>query len=149
MRRVDYLTEGTDFNALTAAHFMQQDVVYFYKASNGEKLAAAIATGNFGSIPIVDHDLKPIGIVSEHDLLKAMRAGKDLYKVNTEDIMTRPPVTVSTETTAGEIMEVLQNQRLIRLPVVDQDGKLVGVVARRDLLQGYLNTRAPAKAWWM
>ncbi len=149
MRRVDYLVGETDFNALTAAQFMQEDVVYFSKAVSGEKLAAAITTGGFGSIPIVDEELKPIGIVSEYDLLRVIRMGNALNKVSAEEIMAKPAVTVSVETKAGEVMKVLENLHLIRLPVVDQDGKLAGVVARRDLLQGYLQSQVPAKVWWM
>ena len=149
MRRVDYLVGETDFNTLTAAQFMQEDVVYFSKSVKGEKLAAAIVTGGFGSVPIVDEDLKPIGIVSEYDLLKAVRTEKDLHKMTAEEIMTKPAVTVSIETKSGEVMKVLENLHLIRLPVVDQDGKLAGVVARRDLLQGYLQSQVPAKVWWM
>ncbi|WDT81784.1 MAG: CBS domain-containing protein [Candidatus Manganitrophus sp.] len=73
MRRIDFMVGQTDFNTLTAAQFMQQDVVYFTKSVKAQSIAAAITTGNFGSVPIVDSDLKPVGIVSEYDLLKAMR----------------------------------------------------------------------------
>ena len=149
MRRVDYLVGETDFDTLTANQFMEQDVVYFSKSVSGEKLAAAITIGGFGSIAIVDDDLRPIGIVSEYDLLKAVRMGKALDKVSAEEIMTKPSVTVSTEAKAGEVMKVLEDLHLIRLPVVDQDGKLAGVVARRDLLKGYLRSHVPAKVWWM
>lgn len=149
MRSVDYLVGETDFNTLTAVQFMQQDVIYFSKSVTGEKLAAAITTGGFGSVPIVDEDLKPIGIVSEYDLLRVIRMGNALNKVSAEEIMTKPAVTVSIETKSGEVMKVLENLHLIRLPVVDRGGKLVGVVARRDLLQGYLQSQVPAKVWWM
>lgn len=149
MRRVDFMVGKTDFNTLTAGQFMQQEVVYFSKTVKAQSIAAAITTGNFGSVPITNSDMKPIGIVSEHDLLKAMRQGKDLNRISAEEIMTKPPVTISPEAKAGEVMKTLEDNHLIRLPVVDQNGTLLGMVARRDLLQGYLQSQAPDKVWWM
>ena len=42
------------------------------------------------------------------------------------------------DTPAMEIIRLLEEKHLIRMPVVDTDGKLIGVVARRDILQGYV-----------
>lgn len=149
MRRIDFLVGEIDFSSLTAAQFMTQDVVYFSKSVKAQSVAAAITTGNFGSVPIVDSDLKPIGIVSEYDLLKAMRMGKNLSETYAGEIMSKPPVTVDTEAPAAEIMKVLEDKHLIRVPVVDQEGKLVGMLARRDIMKGYLQSQVPAKVWWM
>lgn len=149
MRRIDFLVGEIDFSTLTAAQFMQQDVIYFAKSVKAQSIAAAITTGNFGSVPIVDSDLKPIGIVSEYDLLKAMRQGKNLTEISAGEIMSKPAVTVNIETSSIEVMKVLEDKHLIRVPVVDQEGKLVGMLARRDLMKGYLQSQVPAKVWWM
>lgn len=149
MRRIDFMVGQADFAALTAAQFMQQDVVYFTKLVKAQSIAAAITTGNFGSVPIVDGDLKPVGIVSEYDLLKAMRQGKNLGEISAGDIMTKPAITVPLETSSGDIMKVMEDKHLIRVAVVDQDGKLVGMLARRDLMKGYLQSQVPDKVWWM
>lgn len=149
MRRVDFMVGKKDFDMLTASQFMQQDVIYFSKSTKAQSIAAAITTGNFGSVPIVAGDMKPVGIVSEYDLLKAMRQGKDLSKISAEEIMTAALVTVLPESNAGEVMKILEDNHLIRLPVVDSDGKLIGMVARRDLLYGYLQSQVPDKVWWM
>ncbi|SRR5579884_447370 len=149
MRRIDFLVGEIDFSTLTAAQFMQQDVVYFSKVVKAQSIAAAITTGNFGSVPIVDSDLRPIGIVSEYDLLKAMRQGKNLSEISAAEIMSKPAVTVTTEAHATDVMKVLEDKHLIRVPVVDEEGKLVGMLARRDLIKGYLQSQVPAKVWWM
>ena len=57
--------------------------------------------------------------------------------------MTKDPITVKPETPAMEIIRQLQEQHLIRMPVVDAEGKLAGVVARRDILEGYLRATKP------
>src|SRR5680860_57688 len=94
----------------------------------------------FGSVPIIDETSKLVGIVSEFDLLKALRKGKNLEDVMAGDIMTANPVSVTQDTNVLTLMDVLQNNHLIRVPVVDSKGKLIGIVARRDLLRGYLQT---------
>ncbi|TAK07864.1 MAG: CBS domain-containing protein, partial [Candidatus Manganitrophaceae bacterium] len=63
--------------------------------------------------------------------------------------MSKPAVTVNIETSSIEVMKVLEDKHLIRVPVVDQEGKLVGMLARRDLMKGYLQSQVPAKVWWM
>ena len=93
----------------------------------------------FGSIPIVDGSSKLVGIVSEFDLLKALRKGKNLDEVLAGEIMTPNPVSVTQDTNVLTLIDVLQNNHLIRVPVVDAIGKLIGIVARRDLLRGYLH----------
>lgn len=148
MRRIDYMLGGEDFKNMTAAHFMQTDVYYYSKNSGGDKLATAITMGGFGSVPIVDKGKKLVGIVSEFDLLKAIMSGKELEKLTAEEIMTENPVSVTEETRSEEIIELLQEKHLIRVPVVGKEGVLIGIVARRDILQGYLKSRESPPPWW-
>jgi CBS domain-containing protein len=95
--------------------------------------------GGFGSVPIVDQNRHLLGIVSEFDLLRALKEEKHLASVKAGDLMTPNPVTVSPETLTMDIIQLLEAKHLIRMPVVNAEGQLVGVVARRDVLQGYLN----------
>ena len=95
--------------------------------------------GGFGSVPIVDQDRHLLGIVSEFDLLRALNEEKHLASVKAGDLMTPNPITVSPETPTMDIIQSLEAKHLIRMPVVNEEGKLLGVVARRDVLQGYLN----------
>jgi CBS domain-containing protein len=148
MRRIDYMLGGEDFKKMTAAHFMQTDVYYYAKNSSGDKLATAITMGGFGSVPIVDKGKKLVGIVSEFDLLKAIMGGKDLEKLAAEDIMTENPISVTEETRSESVIELLQEKHLIRVPVIDKAGTLIGIVARRDILQGYLKSRENPPPWW-
>ena len=81
-----------------------------------------------------------MGIVSEFDLLTAIRKGKNLSKVSAGDIMTLNPISVTKDTEVVALIDILQNNHLIRVPVVDVIGRLIGIVARRDILRGYLHT---------
>ncbi len=143
MRRVSYMVGTRDFSMLQAKQFMQDVVSYYHIDDSGERLAEAMTDGGFGSVPILEKDHKVTGIVSEYDLLKAIMEGKELAKVTAREIMTKNPITVNQDTPATEIMRLLQEKHLIRMPVVDDEGKLAGVVSRRDILEGYLRVSKP------
>ena len=138
MRRVDYMVGARDFKTLEAEQFMQDVVTSYQVEDTVDRLAGAMSEGGFGSVPILAKDGKLVGIVSEFDLLKAIEGGKDLEKVTAGEIMIKDPITVTRKTLAMEIVHLLQEKHLIRTPVVDDSGKLVGVVSRRDIIQGYL-----------
>lgn len=148
MRRIDYMQEGESFKNMTAGHFMQQGVYYYSFTSRGDSLASAMTLGGFGSLPIVDEEKKLIGIVSEFDLLAAMKDKKELEEIVAGEIMTKKPISVSEETCAEGLIELLQRERLVRVPVVDQAEKLVGIVSRRDILKGYLKSKETRPPWW-
>lgn len=149
-RRVEYLTgRGTDFSELSAEHFMESKLTTCSQGSTAEKTAIAITNGKFGSLPVVSREGRLMGIISEFDLLKALRAGKDLERVTVGEIMTREPISVKEGATAEELMEILEENHLIRVPVVDEAGRLVGVVARTDVLHGYIQSKVGDLPWWM
>jgi len=143
MRRVEYMIGPHDFPALKAEQFMQNVVSYYHAEDTGDKLAGAITEGGFGSVPILAGDGKVLGIVTEFDLLKAIKEGKELWKVTAGEIMTKGAISVTQDTLAMEIIQLLQSKHLIRVAVVDAEGKLVGVVSRRDILTAYLRATKP------
>lgn len=147
MRRVDYIVGSRDFKTLLAEQFMQSAVIFFHKDDHAEKLAAAMTAGGFGSVPIVDHDRKLVGIVSEFDLLKVIMEEKSLAMVLAGDIMTPNPITVLPDTPVMTIIHLLEEKHLIRMPVVDSKDNLVGIVARRDILEGYIQASTPLRGF--
>ncbi|MGD9850901.1 MAG: CBS domain-containing protein [Nitrospirales bacterium] len=130
---------ASKFGQLTVGSIMEKAVQSGTKDTEAKMLASDMMEG-FGSVPIIDGSSKLVGIVSEFDLLKALRKGKNLDEVLAGEIMTANPVSVTQDTNVLTLMDVLQNNHLIRVPVVDSTGKLIGIVARRDLLRGYLQT---------
>ncbi len=149
-RRVEYLTgRGTEFSELAAEHFMESKLTTCSQGSAAEKIAIAITNGHFGSLPVVDGEKRLVGIISEFDLLKALRACKDLERVTVEEIMTPEPISVKEGATAEELMKILEENHLIRVPVVDGEGRVVGVVSRTDVLHGYIQSTVGDLPWWM
>jgi CBS domain-containing protein len=148
MRRIDYMVGGEDFSKMLAVHFMQSDVYYYPGSATGDKLATAITMGGFGSVPIVDKEKKLIGIVSEFDLLDAILNGKELEEITAAEIMTKDPISVLEFAASVDVIALLNKKHLIRVPVVDKKGLLLGILSRRDILQGYLKSREKTAPWW-
>jgi len=127
------------FGHLKVGNLMEKNVQSGQKESETEVLASEMMEG-FGSIPIIDKAGRLVGIVSEFDLLNVLRKGKKLREITAGEIMTPNPVSVTQNTDVLTVIEVLQSNHLIRVPVVDSTGKLIGILARRDILRGYLQT---------
>jgi len=144
MRRSEYLTEQTPFDKLTASILMEGDVIACKPDDTCRHAASQMEKHGIGSLPVVDGKGKLVGIISEFDVLQQLRKGGDPKQFRVEQAMSREVRFVSDTTTADEIIALLQTEHLIRVPVL-KDGKLAGVVARRDLLLGYI--KATAKYW--
>lgn len=127
------------FGHLTLGQVMERNVQSGHQDDVAEALCSMMMEG-FGSIPIVDDENRLIGILSEFDLLNALRKGRQLNDLKAGDIMTPNPVSLTQGTDVLTAIDVLQNNHLIRVLVVDSSGKLIGIVTRRDILRGYLQT---------
>jgi CBS domain-containing protein len=121
-------------------------------------LVRLIEENRVSAIPIVDQQGVPIGIVSESDLLLKERrheleTSNDLLHLNkrrrerakagatvASEVMTSPPITVAIDTSLSEAARHMQEKNVRRLVVVDQRGRIAGIVSRSDLLQVFLRT---------
>jgi CBS domain-containing protein len=99
----------------------------------GRDLALQLLSGMYSGLPVVDNKGAVVGVVTEFDLLNAVREGKDLQTVKAEEIMGRPPVCVEEDEPLESVIAKMTTHQIIRVPVV-RDGKLVGVIARADIL---------------
>jgi len=126
-----------DFDVMTVAQVMQKQVQAVHLKTKGDVVASLMVEG-FGAVPVVDAKDKLVGIVSEHDLLAAMDDGHKLGAVAAGDIMTFNPYSIHPEAMLPTLVHVFRASDLIRVPVVDAKDKLVGIIARRDVLRAYL-----------
>jgi CBS domain-containing protein len=130
-------SSAKNFASLTVKDAMEKHVQYATLGTKGDVIASLMIEG-FGAVPVVAGGQRLAGIVSEHDLLTAIDDGHELGRITAGDIMTGNPYSVRTDTTLGTLVHVLRASDLVRVPVVDANDKLVGVIARRDVLRTYL-----------
>ncbi|MGW2183193.1 CBS domain-containing protein [Streptomyces sp. NPDC001732] len=85
------------------------------------------------AVPVVDEDGCPVGVVSEADLFHRHDTGNTAV-----DLMTHPVITAAPGWSAVRAARVMDEHKVKRLPVVDDEGRLIGVLSRSDLLQLFL-----------
>ena len=143
--------------SLKAADIMTKPVQLVGQEMDLVQAAALLAEKMISGAPVVDHEGKIVGVVSEKDFLKEMGFGAtpsfmqiathclnnkgcmigNLRNRTVGDIMTRPPIIGSPEMTIGQISALFVDRQINRLPIVGVDGRPVGIVTRTDLAHSY------------
>ncbi|WP_347273560.1 CBS domain-containing protein [Candidatus Kuenenia sp.] len=118
---------------MLAKDIMNKIVVAAKRSTLGRDLTIKLLSGMYSGLPVVDEKGRVIGVVSEFDLLKVIRAGKKLEQVTAEEIMTKPPVCVKEDSSIEEIIDLMTKHNIIRIPVIRND-MLVGIISRCDIL---------------
>lgn len=122
---------------LKARDIMTRPVVSAKKNASARDIALQLLSGLYSGMPVTDDAGKVIGVVTEFDLLSQVCEGKALVKLTAEDVMSKNPITVDVTTPLGDILKTMLENNIIRLPVTDE-GRLVGVIARCDILKTYI-----------
>lgn len=87
-----------------------------------------------GSVLIVDEEGKLRGIITEHDLVFACSEGWDPSTKQAWEIMTEDPITVKPEEDIVTVIKKMHDANIRHIPVVDDDGKPLGMISARDIL---------------
>ena len=122
-----------------------------------------LAKHRFSGVPVVDADNKVIGVISDTDIIRysqtisiiplsnlsgwispyadisdltSVRKGFELlHKTKVDQVMTKKVYTIGEDATATDVAQVMNRRKINRVPVVDNDEKLVGIVTRSDMVQ--------------
>jgi CBS-domain-containing membrane protein len=138
MKKKVRVVKKQDFVSMTVKEVMETRVQSVHIRTKGDVIASLMIEG-FGAVPVIDKTRTLIGIVSEHDLLGAIDDGQKLGALTAGEVMTGNPYSVRPETELGTLVHVLRASDLVRVPVVDAKDRLVGIIARRDVLRTYLS----------
>ena len=99
-------------------------------------VAQLMQSENIGSIPVIENkqNQKLVGIVTDRDLaLKIVAKGLDAKSTKVEAVMTRQVVTCRAEDDLQKALDAMAEHQLRRIPVVDDDNKVVGIIAQADV----------------
>ncbi|MFF3886006.1 CBS domain-containing protein [Streptomyces sp. NPDC001914] len=142
---------------------MTADVVRAEYGTPFKEVARLLTDHRISGLPVVDEDDKVVGVLSETDLMMHQATVPDPYEPKHRarlaeltpgakrrtaksrartagGLMTTPPVTVHADDTIVQAARVMAQKHVERLPVLDEEDRLVGIVTRGDLLRVFLRT---------
>lgn len=142
-------------NAIKADQVMTRKVVTVNEDTTLMEVAKKMADNEITGLPVLKKDGTVAGIISEKDFLKRMNDDKkpsfmrvvlqclgtkgciaaDFKNLTALDIMSSPAIHTSVQTPILEVADLMDKKNINRVPVVDKDLKLVGIIARSDLVQ--------------
>lgn len=115
---------------------MTKDPVCCLPNDSVTKAAELMKSDNIGSIPVIENDQtkKLVGIVTDRDLaMKIIAEGRDAKSTTIETVMTSKVVTCRADDDLQKALDAMAEHQLRRIPVVDNDNKVVGIIAQADV----------------
>jgi CBS domain-containing membrane protein len=136
---------------------MTENVIFATRDTSIHEAARLLSEHKITGMPVISEDKRVIGVISEADilspggskkentvdkLLRALRGKPGTKRVDAErveDAMNTPAITTLPDADIKEVAAVLDMHRIKRLPVVDHDGKLIGIISRGDIIRAMGN----------
>ncbi len=146
----------------TVSDLMTHSVVTVRRDASFKEIVELLAEHDITAVPVTDDDDRPLGVVSEADLMSSEARQPDLSgrvdvlgrhaersgrkaeepgtasRVDAGTLMTSPAVVAHPEWSVVEAARAMDDRKVKRLPVVDEAEKLVGLISRADLLRVFL-----------
>jgi CBS domain-containing protein len=143
----------------TIRDVMVAPAVVVQESTPFKHIVALLDRERIAAVPVVDAAGVVVGIVGEEDLLVkeegdisigrrvrhprlGRREARKLHALVARDVMSSPAVTIRPDATVASAARLMTERGVGRLPVVDEDGRPLGMVARRDLLKVFLRPDA-------
>jgi CBS domain-containing protein len=155
-----------DASMMNAADVMTHSVITVTPETPVREIAKLMTEKNIGAVPVIDAHGTQVGIISESDLLRRKELGTERHRhplaafvasnltleeeyirshaSKASDIMRRKVITAAPDTSLPDIVDLFEKHQITRVPIVE-NGQLVGIVARADLVRA-LGTTEPAAA---
>jgi CBS domain-containing protein len=149
----DTAWKGAIAMSATVKDVMTTHVVAVRKNASFKDMIISLREHRVSAFPVLDDEDRVVGVVSEADMLakEALELGshgrmasvlhhKEQAKaagLTAADLMTRPPVTIGPLEPVGAAARLMYARKVKRLPVIDIEGRLLGIVSRSDVLSVY------------
>ena len=98
-----------------------------------KELARTMRDKDIGAIPIGEND-RLVGMVTDRDIaLRCLADGRDVDSMTARDVMTSPIIYCRADEEVGDAVRIMENQAIRRLPVIDENKRMVGMLALGDV----------------
>jgi CBS domain-containing protein len=109
--------------------------------ATAERAIRTMLDRNVGAVAVIDDNHRVAGIFTERDVLRRLALGEhDPRKISVREVMTAPVEMATRATTAGEALATMVERHYRHLPIVDDNGQLLGMLSIRNLLQAQIDT---------
>lgn len=147
---------------MKARDVMTTNVITVSPNESVQEVAELLLRHRISAVPVIDQSGKPIGIVSEGDLLRRAEVGTDRHRswwlrllvgnealaaeyvkahaTKVADVMTKKVIAADPKTPLSEVATLLERHSIKRVPIVE-NGRLVGIVSRANLVQAFATAR--------
>jgi CBS domain-containing protein len=117
-----------------ARDVMTPDPVCCTAKTSVDEIAKLMAHNDCGEIPIVDASDRVIGVVTDRDIVcRVVAQGKNPIGHAAEECMSKSVVVVDEDTPLDEVIAIMEKHQIRRVPVVDDGGCCIGIIAQADL----------------
>ena len=122
---------------MTAEDMMNSPVIATTNRASVRDIATQLVVNGISGMPVTNREGEVLGVVTEADILDALMDGKKLETLTAQEIMSSEPITIDVKASLDEVMKLLQEKGILRVPVTDH-GKFVGVISRVDIIRSVL-----------
>lgn len=130
--------------SISVSDVMTKDVKVEEQNQNIFALSKIMSDNNIGSVIIIDnHNTRnPVGIVTERDIIRILGTLKpDLMQTPVKELMTHPIIPLSSQATVADAIKLMNERKIRRIPIVDKNNKLVGIVTENDIFKIVANSK--------
>ncbi len=121
---------------LTVADVMTREVVTISPDAPVIEAARLMRDRDIGSVVVVSSRGEVIGIITEKDIVvRVVAENRDPLRTTVREVMTPNPITVYDDTPLEAAARIMDEQKIGHLPVVDKAGRLVGIIAKSDIIE--------------
>lgn len=149
------MSSDADLQNIPVSDFMSKNVRTIRENETMKQASKLMYQNNIGSVVVlkesdaidrVNHDMVshittedkeiPTGIVTERDIARMVgHSAKFFSDVPVSEVMSKPVITVSPDTSIKEAVVLMQQKDIRRLPIIDKEGQLVGIITEKDILR--------------
>jgi len=119
---------------------MSESVITSNESASILNICTLLSDSNVHSAVIIDNDGRPTGIVTEGDIVKLLASIPSSIYVPVKNIMTRTLITINSSDLVKDALVLMFLKNAKRLIVLDDEKKLVGIIAQTDILRMILTT---------
>jgi CBS domain-containing protein len=134
--------------SVAVSNFMVRDVKIAKENQSINAIAKVMSDNNIGSVVIVksDDDLEGLGgIITERDIVRitaAAQTSSSTFQLLACDIMSKPIITIDATSSIQDAIQSMKLNNIRRLPVVDRERKMVGIIADKDIFRAIINSQS-------